>query len=193
MPWNFKMKKILFLIASIASHSAIADGHQQFTQQSQAAIKEFSGTLKGSLVAAMKSGGPIEAITVCNQVAPIIAEELSKKYGMEIARTSLKVRNQSNKADAWEKEVLTQFEQLKENGDPVPSLVFSETVNADNGQEMRLMKAIPTGKVCLKCHGSNIDESVQKSIHELYPDDQATGFKLGDIRGAFTIRKAVEQ
>jgi len=186
------MKKLLLVLA-ILSSNAVAHEHQQFTQQSQAAIKEFAGTLKGSLVAAMKSGGPIEAITVCNQVAPVIAAELSKKYDMEIARTSLKVRNQSNKADNWESSVLTQFEQLKENGDPIQSLVFSEIINIDNSQEMRMMKAIPTGKVCLKCHGSNIDESVQKRLHELYPDDQATGFKLGDIRGAFTIRKVVEQ
>jgi len=186
------MKKILFLVFTILSTNALADGHQQFTQQSQAAIKEFAGTLKGSLVAAMKSGGPIEAITVCNQVAPVIAAELSEKYGMEIARTSLKVRNQNNKPDAWEKEVLTQFEQLKKNGDPVQSLAFSEIINADKGQEMRMMKAIPTGKVCLTCHGSNIEESVQKRLHELYPEDQATGFKLGDIRGAFTIRQSID-
>jgi len=186
------MKKLLLLGLVLLSNSAIAHEHQQFTQQSQAAIKEFAGTLKGSLVSAMKSGGPIEAITVCNQVAPVIAAELSQKYGMEIARTSLKVRNPNNKADIWEKGVLTQFEQLKENGDPVQSLAFSEIVNADNGQEMRMMKAIPTGKVCLTCHGSNIKESVQKSIDELYPEDQATGFNLGDIRGAFTVRKIID-
>ena len=186
------MKKLLLLGLVLLSSSAIADGHQQFTQQSQAAIKEFASTLKSSLVAAMKSGGPIEAITVCNQVAPVIATELSKKYSLDIARTSLKVRNPNNQADDWEKDVLTQFEQLKENGDPVQSLVFSEIVNADKGQEMRMMKAIPTGKVCLTCHGSNIDQSVQKRLDELYPNDQATGFELGDIRGAFTVRKITD-
>jgi len=186
------MNKLLLVVLAMFSSNIIANEHQQFTQQSQAAIKEFAGTLKGSLVTAMKAGGPIEAITVCNQVAPVIATELSKKYGMEIARTSLKVRNQNNKADGWENDVLTQFEQLKENGDPIQSLVFSEIVKSDGSQEMRMMKAIPTGKVCLTCHGSNIDQSVQKSIHELYPDDQATGFKLGDIRGAFTVRQTIQ-
>jgi len=186
------MNKSLLLVLAILSNNAIAQDHEQFTQQSQAAIKEFAGTLKGSLVAAMKSGGPIEAITVCNQVAPAIAAGLSEKYGMDIARTSLKVRNPNNVADAWENDILQQFEARKEQGEGVKTLFVSESITQAGNHEMRMMKAIPTGKVCLTCHGSNIEPSIQKSINELYPNDQATGFKLGDIRGAFTIRKVAE-
>jgi len=186
------MKKLLLLGLVLLSSSAIANEHQQFTQQSQAAIKEFAGTLKGSLVAAMKSGGPIEAITVCNQIAPAIAAELSKKYGMDIARTSLKVRNPNNAGDAWESDILQQFESRKEQGEEIKTLFVSESITLAGNHEMRMMKAIPTGKVCLKCHGSNIEPSVQTKLDELYPNDQAKGFKLGDIRGAFTIRKVSE-
>ena len=50
------------------------------------------------------------------------------------------------------------------------------------------MKAIPTGEVCLTCHGSNIKASLQIRINELYPDDKAYGFKIGDIRGAFFVQ-----
>ena len=78
------MKKILLIAAALSANSVIADEYQEFTQQSQAAIKEFAGTLKGALVASMKSSGPVEAINVCNMVAPTIASELSKKYGMEL-------------------------------------------------------------------------------------------------------------
>jgi hypothetical protein len=49
------------------------------------------------------------------------------------------------------------------------------------------MKAIPTGKVCLKCHGEKIDPDVEASLKQNYPRDKARGFKEGDIRGAFTI------
>lgn len=183
------MKKILIIAAALSANSVIADEYQEFTQQSQAAIKEFAGTLKGALVASMKSSGPVEAINVCNMVAPTIASELSKKYGMEIARTSLKVRNPDNAPDLWEKDVLNSFEKRKLAGEPVKTLSFSERISEDGKQEMRMMKAIPTGKVCLICHGSNIAEPVQASLNKLYPDDQATGFALGDIRGAFTVRK----
>jgi hypothetical protein len=50
------------------------------------------------------------------------------------------------------------------------------------------MKAIPTGKVCLTCHGSNIKLNLRTRINELYPEDKAYGFEIGDIRGAFTIQ-----
>jgi len=183
------MKKILLIAVILSSSSVIADEHQEFTLQSQAAIKEFASTLKGSLVAAMKSSGPVGAINVCNNVAPTIASELSKKYDMKIARTSLKVRNPDNAPDNWEKHVLKTFEERKSEGESVKTLTFSEKITGDGSQEMRMMKAIPTGEVCLICHGSNITEPVQASLDKLYPDDQATGFSLGDIRGAFTVRK----
>jgi len=49
------------------------------------------------------------------------------------------------------------------------------------------MKAIPTGEGCLKCHGQNIAPEITAKLKENYPDDKATGFKLGDVRGAFSI------
>ena len=186
------MKKLIILscaLAGLASHPTFADEQQDFQMQSKAAIKEFATTLKGALVSAMESGGPTEAIKVCNQVAPAMAATLSDKYGFEIARTSLKVRNPDNKADCWEQKTLKQFEDRKQASEEIKTL----TVSKSNDKEMRMMKAIPTGAVCLKCHGSNIAEPVQASLNELYPEDQATGFALGDIRGAFTIRKIIEQ
>jgi hypothetical protein len=190
------MKNTVFLscvFLSLASQIVIAQEKQeQFEQQSKIAIKEFSTTLKGALVTAMKSGGPTEAINVCNQVAPTIAASLSEKYGFDIARTSLKVRNPDNKADCWERKVLNQFEKRKQAGEEIKTLTFSEKVTSGDNQELRMMKAIPTGAVCLKCHGSNIADPVQTSLSKLYPEDQATGFSLGDIRGAFTIRKSIE-
>ncbi|NQY26074.1 MAG: DUF3365 domain-containing protein [Piscirickettsiaceae bacterium] len=183
------MNKAVFLLVALLSQNSFANEHEQFTQQGNVAIKEFATTLKASLVAAMKSGGPIEAISVCNQVAPAISAELSKKYDFDISRTSLKVRNPSNEADPWEKEILFQFDSLKQQGEDIKTLFVSEAITQSGRHEMRMMKAIPTGKVCLTCHGSNIDPVVQAKLNELYPNDQATGFKLGDIRGAFTVRK----
>ena len=33
---------------------------------------------------------------------------------------------------------------------------------------------------------------LKQKILALYPDDQATGFKLGDMRGVFTLKKTIE-
>jgi hypothetical protein len=52
------------------------------------------------------------------------------------------------------------------------------------------MKAIPTSAVCLECHGATLASGAHDVLAELYPEDCATGFSEGDIRGAFvTIRK----
>lgn len=164
---------------------------QQFEQQAGAAIKELAGTLKSALTAAMKDGGPVEAVAVCHLIAPTLAAEISKKYGMDLGRTSLRVRNPANEADAWETGVLEQFQTRLDSGEAIQKLTFSEKVEAETGQQWRMMKAIPTDKVCLSCHGSKIAEPVQAVLDQFYPDDMATGFKLGDIRGAFTVKKDI--
>jgi hypothetical protein len=52
----------------------------------------------------------------------------------------------------------------------------------------RCTKAIPTAaEPCLMCHGSGLDPALKAEIERLYPDDQATGFKAGERRGAFTV------
>jgi len=43
---------------------------------------------------------------------------------------------------------------------------------------------------CLKCHGSydQLGAGVTEALQDLYPYDQAMGYKKGDIRGAWTIK-----
>ncbi|MDD3519457.1 MAG: DUF3365 domain-containing protein, partial [Chromatiales bacterium] len=104
---------------------------------------------------------------------------------------SLKTRNAKNKPDAWEQKVLESFEQRKAAGEDVAKIDHFEVVTTDGKQEFRYMKAIPTGEVCLKCHGTEIDPAVIGKLDGLYPQDTARGFKQGDIRGAFTIRQSM--
>jgi hypothetical protein len=41
------------------------------------------------------------------------------------------------------------------------------------------------------CHGELIATDVLQKIRAVYPLDQATGFKPGDLRGAFSVTKAL--
>ncbi len=156
--------------------------------ESRAAVKEFMGELKGELKGAMKAGGPVNAIEVCSVKAPQIAARIAEEKGwIKVARTSLMTRNPANAPDEWEREVLQQFEARKAEGGHPKKMEHHEVVETGNGPVLRYMKAIPTGEVCLKCHGQNIDPAVKARLEELYPEDQATGFQKGDIRGAFTF------
>jgi len=182
------MKKYIALLTlAVISTSPLADDLKQRADASRATVMEFGKTLKGKMQQAMKAGGPLNAIGVCNADAPGIAADMSNKKGWEVGRTSLKVRSASNAPDAWETKVLNDFEKRKAEGANPKKLEHYEVVS-ENGKKMfRYMKAIPTGKVCTNCHGQNIDPAVNAKLKELYPDDKATGFKVGDIRGAFAI------
>ena len=41
--------------------------------------------------------------------------------------------------------------------------------------------------MCLACHGESLAPEIAAKISEAYPDDQATGFKVGDFRGVFWV------
>ena len=157
--------------------------------QSRALVGAFMVELKGELESAIRSQGPAEAVSVCQRRAPAIAARLSQESGGKVARTSLRLRNPANAPDAWERQVLERFEQLREQGMDPTSLEYSEVVSTDGRSELRYMKAIPTGSICLICHGQDIDADVQEALTRLYPQDQATGFSPGDIRGAFTVTR----
>lgn len=152
-------------------------------------IKKFGGALKGELQKAMKAGGPVKALGACNTEAPKIAAQMSSPKGWTVSRTSLKYRNPGNRPDAFELETLKMFEAKKAAGTPVSKLARAEIVELDGAKVYRLVKAIPTGGVCLNCHGSKLKPEVLQKINALYPGDMAQGFKVGDIRGAFSVYK----
>jgi hypothetical protein len=106
---------------------------------------------------------------------------------MTIARTSLKLRQPDNAPDEWETRQLQSFERRKAAGENPAGIEVGEYVQSGGKTLFRYMKAIPTGEVCLNCHGSALAPEVTAKLKELYPADAATGFKLGDLRGAFTI------
>lgn len=184
---------IITLLSALPLSQVVADSHlKQHAASSKKVVKEFMGQLKGELQGAMKAGGPVNAINVCKDRAPDIAKSLSEKYGWDIGRTSLKTRNPKNAPDAWELKVLNQFEARKAAGEDVKPMAYFAAVEEKGKKSFRFMKAIPTGEVCLKCHGTNIDPKVVAKLDSAYPEDKARGFKLGDIRGAFTITQPMK-
>ena len=140
----------------------------------------------------MKKGGPVNAIGVCSEVAIPITEDVSEKSGWHVARTSLKLRNSSNEPDDWETAILKAFEAKKAAGADPKKLEHFEIVSTQGKKVFRYMKAIPTGKACLHCHGTELKAPVKEKLAELYPLDKATGFHLGSIRGAFTLSKQLK-
>lgn len=153
-------------------------------EKSVAAMQELGGSLRQALLAAMAEGGPMTAVSVCHDLAPKLTQEISEKHGVILGRTALRTRNAQNAPDAWEVAVLEQFNQRLANGEAMDSLVYAEQTS----DGFRLMKAIPMGGPCLACHGSNLPATLSEKTYELYPEDKARNFQIGEIRGAFTVQ-----
>lgn len=184
------MQNILTVIAlglTLSAPGIYAADYTEEINSSRETVKEFMQTLKQELQASMQEGGPVNAVSVCNLTAPAIANTYSVRNGWEVGRTSLKLRNPDNAPDAWERSVLDAFEERKLAGEDPAQMEYYEVIRRDGGKELRYMKAIPTSRVCLACHGEALDSIVKTRLKKLYPHDQALGYQEGDIRGAFTV------
>lgn len=176
--------------AEVAQAAVPAVDKAALAEEAKGAVQAMGGKLKGELEAAMKAGGPVEALNVCKDKAPEIAKSVSAEKGVQVSRVSLKNRNpEMGAANEWQTAVLNDFEAKKAAGTDPATLVHAEVV----GNEFRFMKAIPTGEVCLKCHGTDLSPAVTAKLTELYPNDKATGYKEGDLRGAFVVVKNLTQ
>lgn len=193
---NARNISALLVIAGMSSlcHAESLTEQQVLEQQANQRIADFSQALKGQLQAAIKQGGLINAVSVCKSVAPAIAAENSKD-GWTLTRTSLRVRNSDNTPDEWELSQLQQFELVNASGQQPADkpIVASEFIVNDGNTQFRYMKAIPTQQLCLGCHGSNIEPEVSALLSKTYPDDKAVNFALGDIRGAFSLKKDIKK
>lgn len=150
--------------------------------RSEILADRFQKELLSALTAAMAAEGLQRAIGVCSSIAPALAAQLSEESGASVRRTALRTRNPAAKADATEQRVMASWaaDPLDHNGRP-------KRWTAKTGGEYRYMRAIPTMPMCLACHGENIAPEVTAAIREHYPEDQATGFAPGQLRGAFSI------
>ncbi len=171
-------------IASAAQQTTTDLNEQDKRNEARAHAKELGSNLKTRLQEAIKRGGLEAGVEECKLVAEPIAHSLSNE-GWTVGRTALRVRNPNNKPDDWETAQLIKFaEQLSEN---VTGLLEATHVDGKTG-EFRYMKAITTGQVCTACHGKQVAPSVLSAIKKAYPEDEATGFKPGSLRGAFTLK-----
>lgn len=134
-----------------------------------------------------QQGGAERGVQVCSQVAQSLTQQIGREQGVQIRRVSLKNRNPRNAPDAWERRVLQQWERDHKAGKELKEVAEWRT---ERGQRVyRYMRPIMVAMpLCLECHGTQIKPEVRRLIRERYPSDKATGYQLGDLRGAFSVK-----
>jgi hypothetical protein len=189
-----KRASVLWLVAlaSAAFGAAHDEALRSFVEQSRKVSGELIRQIGGEMRKEVETTGPMRAVMVCKYAAPEVASSLSRMNGMRVTRVSLKARNPARGfPDPWEQNVLMEFDRRAARGEKAEAIEHAEVVAEPTGRYLRYMKAIPTGKVCLACHGptEQISDAVKAQIANEYPHDRAVGFVEGSIRGAVSIKK----
>ncbi len=199
---------LLFAIVMVIGLGSCADRRQAptnedsppdpgVTAQGESALKRareaanaLGADLMSTMANEMASGGPVAAVRVCSEVAQQISEDHSQK-GLTVRRVTMKARNPLNRPDSYERTVLERFQALHAQGDLPPESV--EVVDQQGVQILRYMRPIQTANFCLACHGDAgaLDPQVREILQERYPEDAATGYQAGDLRGAISVQAIV--
>lgn len=153
------------------------------TATGAALLQPFKVEMKQALQAGL-SQGPIAAIDVCSNRAPEIAAALSKD-GVRLGRTSHRLRNPGNTAPDWAREILDEYLGDASARSPV-------AVRLPGGR-IGHAEPIVAQPLCLVCHGESLAPDLADAIASAYPEDRATGFKDGDLRGIFWVEYPEER
>lgn len=149
----------------------------------QGAMKALGTKLTQTMAEAVGEAGDFSAgITACQQAAPTVAKSISEKFDVEVGRTSFKVRNPSNRPRAWAK--------------PIVDARYDKPIYMKGPQgQHAFMAPIRLAELCVNCHGTEaqISEPVKAALSQRYPNDQATGFAPGDLRGWFWVEFTADE
>jgi hypothetical protein len=145
------------------------------------AFQQLSSRLK----AALEEGGVTFAVPFCSTAALPLMDSLSGVHHATIRRVATRYRNPKNKADEAQAGIIQGMEQALANGtSPQP------TIRQFADGKVAFYSPIILGEPCLKCHGepnADIQSDHLQLIQAFYPQDHATGFALGNVRGMWEI------
>ncbi|RTL02085.1 MAG: DUF3365 domain-containing protein [Neisseriaceae bacterium] len=190
------MKKMILGVALAGLSAAALADKPDYLQDSRLAAVSLMQALSGELKRELEAKGPESAVAVCKTMAPQVAAEQSRKTGMKINRVSLKPRNPLlGTADVWEQQALQTLEARAAKGEKPETLEIGEIVKEPAGNYYRYAKAIPVQALCLSCHGgpNDIGAGIKAKLNSDYPHDKATGYTLGMLRGAISIKRPLAE
>lgn len=145
-------------------------------QRAELARQDLAKTLFGRLSEVLPTEGPAAAIEVCNLEAQGLTDEVGEKHDVQIGRTSFRLRSPDNTPPDWAREFTL-----------VERRVDEQAVLKNQAGGVAVFTPIHLQEKCAACHGpeDRLGEDVQAALAERYPEDEATGFEPGDLRGWF--------
>jgi hypothetical protein len=172
------MQRVLIILAfgvALCGCDRSKINEDKYLEAGEQAVLPFKRSLKAALVSGLQEG-PTSAIAVCRTEAPKLAEKAGSAE-VRVGRTSSKLRNPANVPKPWVEPLLERYESEPNHREPAVVVIDDATVG--------YVEPIFAQPLCVTCHGSHIEPDVQAKLNELYPEDQATGYVAGDLRGVF--------
>nr|WP_256488474.1 DUF3365 domain-containing protein [Pontibacter sp. HSC-36F09] len=130
----------------------------------------------------LTQGGIAAAIPYCQPENFEEVEVLQDKFGAISRRFSERPRNPQNLAKGSTAQALARYSSGQEQ---------QAAVEALNQNEIRYTSPIYLrDETCLSCHGTvgqELSDSDYTLLKEKYPQDQATGYKKGDLKGMWEL------
>ena len=144
------------------------------------AMARLQRRLGARLKAELEAGGPVAAISVCRDSAQFLTSQVAAQSGVQVGRTSHRLRSLANTPRAWAKPYVEAIT-------PGEKAAAFQPVAVDLGDRVGLLRPIPTQEVCVQCHGdpAAFPTELALALGDAYPDDHATGFAVDDLRGVF--------
>ncbi|MBS9767504.1 MAG: DUF3365 domain-containing protein [Flavobacteriaceae bacterium] len=137
-----------------------------------------------NLIGQLTKNGAVSALSFCNERAYPLTDSVSTAQKVSIKRVSDKYRNPKNQANDKELTYIEKFKKALVNGEkPTP------IIDKKDGK-VHFYAPIITNAMCLQCHGTPNEQIQPKTfakIKELYPNDNATGYKANQVRGMWSI------
>lgn len=145
---------------------------------------QTKSVLGKNLIQAINSKGTEHALSFCSTRAIPLTDSMAISLNAKIKRVSDKNRNPNNKANATELEYINNSKEALTKGQSIkPQLITTE--NKDIAYY-----PIMTSKMCIQCHGKPKEDITPRSyskIKQLYPHDNAIGYKPEELRGIWVI------
>jgi len=176
---------VVFLAMAACDNSLSEKEKQEYANKGNEISQASFKALSEKLTEQMKMGGPAKAIPFCNVEAMPLTKQLSEEFNVTIKRTSDKLRNQQNKPSEREQEIINYYHKLISEKKEITPIV-----EVDSNNNKHYYAPIKLKANCLACHGK-VEEFVSVKtdsiIKSLYPNDKATGYNDGDLRGIWSI------
>ncbi len=180
---------VLLGVSDLSTAAAPEAAEADTLPRAQAAAQDFSTRLRQALQQEMATHGAAASVDFCRVQAPKIAEAVMAEYDVRLGRVAVpwRNRNPANAPLGWQAAALSQFQMMFDHGVPAADLSFVQRDNLPADTQLRLIRGIAVEQPCLACHGRKIAAPVAQAIVRNYPNDGATGFDVGELRGALWV------